>query len=120
MLIAEPVESEHGDTPFPCFDWQQKFSGLGKIIGIKRYHHFLFKNSLLRLIAAKKCVGSVHETVAVLKTDVISMSSALPPVVPPPGLPSEWQPVQQHINVDMYMILPKTLFAPTPIFCWCM
>ena len=41
LLVAEPVGTEQ-NVLIPCYDWQAKFSSVGKIAGLKQFHHFAF------------------------------------------------------------------------------
>lgn len=45
LLLAEPVGSESGDVLIPCYDWQSKFASMNKIVGIKKFHHFIFDST---------------------------------------------------------------------------
>ena len=94
LLIAEPVGYENGEILVPCYDWQSKFQGMGKVTGIKKYHHFIF-DSKTSSVTVKEFVSSEQVELSIT-TDSSIHSSDMPPVMVPAGLTVQ----RQHYLFD--------------------
>jgi len=84
LLIAEAVGTEQGEVLIPCFDWQAKFTGMGKISGIKKFHHFSCKSNMLGVVEVREYAKS--NTVEVETDSNMHQSADLPETVVPEGL----------------------------------
>jgi hypothetical protein len=85
LLIAEPTGTEQGEVLIPCYDWQSKFSALGKIVGIKQYHHFVFDSCKPSMCSVRQYAGSPATDLPVAG-DSAALSADLPTIITPPGL----------------------------------
>ena len=94
LLIAEPVGYENGEILVPCYDWQSKFQGMGKVTCIKKYHHFIF-DSKTSSVTVKEFVSSEQVELSIT-TDSSIHSSDMPPVMVPAGLTVQ----RQHYLFD--------------------
>ena len=83
LLIAEAVGTEQGKVLIPCFDWQAKFTGMGKISGIKKFHHFSFDSNRLGVVEVREYAKS--NTVEAEMESNAHQSADLPETVVPEG-----------------------------------
>lgn len=113
LLIAEPVGTQQGDVLILCYDWQAKFASLGKILGIRKNHHFSFDR-----VKPNVCSVRTYAQSAVVETavdwDNKSMSSDMPEILIPPGLSHAkkeylYAKIRQYISNDM-----KDRLCPKP------
>ena len=84
LLIAEAVGTEQGEVLIPCFDWQSKFTGMGKISGIKKFHHYSFDSSRLGVVEVREYAKS--STVEVEMESNMHQAAAVPETLVPEGL----------------------------------
>jgi len=52
--ISQNLGTEQGEVLIPCFDWQAKFSSMDKIVGIKKFHYFLFDSNKPGVVSGKE------------------------------------------------------------------
>ena len=85
LLIPEATGTELGDVLILCYDWQSKFSSLGKIVGIKQFHHFAFDSSNSGVCLVREYATSPVTEMTVGRDDD-ELSPDLPAAIMPTGL----------------------------------
>ncbi len=88
---AQLVGTQSGDVIVPTYNWSEHFgSHMKKIPNITTYHHFLFSSDKPGVITVKEHIGSPELSINIKKKEW-SITSDIPSVVTPLGLPIERQ-----------------------------
>lgn len=116
MNTAHLVGDESGKVFVETFDWASKFAKLKAIPHLKQYHHFYFNSLTPGVVQCKKnstCTEQ-HTINYTLLSDLLEISSDLPDIIHPPGLPAEQQ---WYLFENIRDIVPdraKDIVCPKP------